>query len=260
VCTLPNLALWPSTTSGWSGRRHEALTAYTVYALTTLIIQLIWCCERHEFELGVNRELKQCRYIGSYCLTEFFGCFDKRESWCCFGSPLSRILQEQARPQLGIGWGDAENPDCRALTVAELSAIDWARVDLDEWLGILASGGQIPDITSLDLATLTGEPRAVGQALPGTRPDALQRSEARLGTLPGDTLDIRNDAGAELGTYTGSTVTTPTAACRFEPASGAPVTAGVLAFAACRSFCTTTAASHPAGAQCRFGAAIIDVH
>ncbi|MEO1065430.1 MAG: conjugal transfer mating pair stabilization protein TraN [Actinomycetota bacterium] len=235
------------------------LVAYTIYALTSLLIQLIWRCEEAEFELGVNRELKQCRYNGAYCNTELFGCFDKRESYCCFGSPLSRILQEQARPQLGLDWGTAKDPECRALSMTELGAIDWDRVDLDEWLGILASSGQIPDVTRLDLTTLTGEARSIGQAIPGMRPDALTRTEDRLEGLPGDTLDVRNDAAAELGTDTGAAGAGGTAPCRFEPRTGAPVDAGELAFAECRAFCGTSAVNHPRGAQCRFGAAIIDV-
>src|SRR5260364_12843 len=30
-------------------------------------------------------------------------CIEKRESYCCFNSPLSRMIQEQVRPQLGKG-------------------------------------------------------------------------------------------------------------------------------------------------------------
>src|SRR5260363_98333 len=35
-------------------------------------------------------------------------CIEKRESYCCFNSPLSRMIQEQVRPQLGLPFGDAE--------------------------------------------------------------------------------------------------------------------------------------------------------
>ena len=45
-----------------------------------------------------------------------------------FGSKLGRILQQQGRSQLGIGWSS-----CRGLTVAEIKRIDFAGLDLSEF-------------------------------------------------------------------------------------------------------------------------------
>ena len=70
-------------------------------------------CEQAEFELGAKRELKSCHYVGSYCASDVLGvCIERRRSYCCFTTPLARILNEQARPQLGRGWGSAKHPDC----------------------------------------------------------------------------------------------------------------------------------------------------
>jgi hypothetical protein len=52
-------------------------------------------CEEDEFELGVKRELKSCHYVGSYCKSKVLtACIERRKAYCCFNSPLARILDE----------------------------------------------------------------------------------------------------------------------------------------------------------------------
>lgn len=58
--------------------------------------------------------------------------FKKYQSHCCFKSKLARIIQVQGRQQLGIGWGDRKNPDCRSLTLEEIRRIDFAKIDFTE--------------------------------------------------------------------------------------------------------------------------------
>src|SRR5260363_162795 len=43
-------------------------------------------------------------------------CIEKRESYCCLNSPLSRMIQEQVRPQLGMPFGDAAHPQCDGIS------------------------------------------------------------------------------------------------------------------------------------------------
>ncbi|MES1942302.1 conjugal transfer mating pair stabilization protein TraN [Salinisphaera sp. T5B8] len=157
------------------------MLAYTIYSMTKLLIQIIWACEPEEFELGAKRELKSCHYTGSYCASKVLGvCVEKRQSYCCFNSPLSRIIQEQARGQLGIGWGDEEDPDCRPLTTNQLNEIDWERVNLDEWLGILSANGHWPNADNLNPEAMTG----LGSALNvGDRPDVVTRTNERIDGL-----------------------------------------------------------------------------
>ena len=57
-----------------------------------------------------------------------------RSNYCCFGTKLARLVQEQARAQRGIGWGTAQQPQCRALTVQELSLVDFTKIDLSQLL------------------------------------------------------------------------------------------------------------------------------
>ena len=69
----------------------------------------------------------------------------RSRAWCVFGSKLGRILQEQGRSQLGVGWGD-----CRGLTVAEIEGIDFANLDLSEFTEDLMDGSSDPSVSLPD--------------------------------------------------------------------------------------------------------------
>jgi conjugal transfer mating pair stabilization protein TraN len=122
------------------------MLAYTIYVVINILVDLIWECTQEEFELGAKRELKTCEYVGSYCADDsIFGCIERRRAFCCYHSPLSRIVASQALPQVGRVYGDPEAPDCAGLTIEQLASLDWDLINLDEWYGILASEGIVPD-------------------------------------------------------------------------------------------------------------------
>ena len=101
-------------------------------------------CSAEERELGRERHDGNTRYLGKYCSRRtFFGvCIRRSRAWCVFGSKLGRILQEQGRAQLGIGWGS-----CRGLTVAEVERIDFERLDLSEFTANLMDGAMEPSVS-----------------------------------------------------------------------------------------------------------------
>ena len=101
-------------------------------------------CSASERELASERNAGNTHYLGRYCSKRtFFGvCIRRSRAWCVFGSKLGRILHQQARPQLGIGWGS-----CRGFTVAEIEGIDFARLDLSEFTQDLMDGSREPAIT-----------------------------------------------------------------------------------------------------------------
>ena len=100
-------------------------------------------CSAEEIELAKERNGGNTHYLGKYCAKRtFFGvCIRRARAWCVFGSKLGRILQEQGRGQLGVGWGD-----CRGLTVAEIEGIDFEGLDLSEFTENLMDGGTEPAI------------------------------------------------------------------------------------------------------------------
>ena len=91
-------------------------------------------CDVQEQELGDWRAKRRCVEVGTYCAQKLpiIGCIEKKTTFCCFGTKLSRLIQEQGRLQLGISWGEPESPECRGLTAEELSRIDMSKMDLSE--------------------------------------------------------------------------------------------------------------------------------
>lgn len=90
-------------------------------------------CTPEEKELATFRKNSRCVRVGTFCAQEGPGfCLRKETSFCCFGNKLAKIIQEQGREQLKIGWGSPQHPDCRALTTDELSRLDFSKMDLKE--------------------------------------------------------------------------------------------------------------------------------
>lgn len=181
----PSAAIEPSPMLQTMGSVFGAvMTAYMIYQLTMLAINIIWECEESEFELAVKRQLKVTHYVGSYCADRTpFGCIQERESYCVFTSPLSRIIQEQARAQLGISWGSKKNPNCRGLTIEEISSLDWSKIDLTEWIGILKTSGRLPETPEMmdrlySMENLTGSGSALN--VDGNRENTAERNFSRM--------------------------------------------------------------------------------
>ena len=108
-------------------------------------------CSASERELAEERHAGNTHYLGKYCSkrTLFGVCIRRSRAWCVFGSKLGRILHQQARPQLGLGWGS-----CRGFTVAEIERIDFASLDLSEFTRDLMDGSREPAVTLPDAGNM----------------------------------------------------------------------------------------------------------
>ena len=103
-------------------------------------------CSAEEKELAGERHAGNTHYLGRRCAKRVLGVCVKRErEWCVFGSKLGRILHEQGRPQLGMGWGH-----CEGFTVAEIERIDFDRLDLTEFTENLEDGAREPPLVLPD--------------------------------------------------------------------------------------------------------------
>ena len=126
---------------------------YLAYQILKILGHLIFKCEEDELKLGIERKVGNCHYVGDYCAKDsFLGCVQSNDSYCCFSSPLARIIHEQARAQ-GIGadpfmrrkgYGKPKHPRCKGLTMAEMGQIDWDAIDLTEWISLLQDAGIQP--------------------------------------------------------------------------------------------------------------------
>lgn len=103
-------------------------------------------CDSEEKALGKAKSRNLTIYVGSYCSNKVLGvCLQKKEAYCLFDSKLAKIVQEQGRGgQLRIGFGSAKNSDCRGITVDELQAINFDRLNFADFYSDLESGTDIP--------------------------------------------------------------------------------------------------------------------
>lgn len=105
----------------------------------------------------------RCKTVGVKCVESLFGtCLQEKQIECCFASKLSRIIQEQGRPQLDIGWGTVDSPNCEGLTPEQFQSIDFSQIDLTEYIDDMEVRAQseidtqINDSVADDLLDITG--------------------------------------------------------------------------------------------------------
>lgn len=103
-------------------------------------------CSSDEKALGKAKEKKLIISIGEFCSKKVLGvCLEKKRSYCQFDSKLAQIVQQQGRDgQLHIGFGGAKSPDCRGISVDELQAIDFDRLDFTPFMEDLMNNQNIP--------------------------------------------------------------------------------------------------------------------
>ncbi|MCF6768396.1 conjugal transfer protein TraN [Thiotrichales bacterium 19S11-10] len=97
-------------------------------------------CSEEDQALKKARDKGITIYVGEYCDIPILsidgtpiGCRVYRKSFCVFPSELDRIVQEQGRQdQLGIGFGEAEHPDCRGMSIEEFEQLDLSTMDFSE--------------------------------------------------------------------------------------------------------------------------------
>ena len=113
---------------------------------------LIGTCTAADRLLANQIDAGLTHYVGTYCSKSFVGiCSSKAQSYCVFGSKLTRILQEQGRPQIGKTWGTPKKPDCSGFTVDQFARLDLSVMDFAEIYQDFIQAAKLPD----EAATLT---------------------------------------------------------------------------------------------------------
>lgn len=121
-----------------------------------MVVTSMMSCSAEEGQLSMKEGARLCRSIGTWCsqcirvLGKCVTCIEKTTSKCCFNSVLARILNEQGRAQLGMGWGTPQNPSCGGFSVAQLQALDFSRFDLSEFYASISP--DLPDTEALKRA------------------------------------------------------------------------------------------------------------
>lgn len=90
-------------------------------------------CTAEEIALSEKRNNGLCHYVGHYA-EKLLGLYKSSDAhvYCCFPSKFARVLQEEARKQLGKDWGTSEEPKCGGLTVDEITRLDFEKIDFRE--------------------------------------------------------------------------------------------------------------------------------
>jgi conjugal transfer mating pair stabilization protein TraN len=111
-----------------------------------------WLCSSAEKQLDEKDDKGLCHKLGSYCSDKVLGiCVTSKDAYCCFASKLTRILQEQGRPQLGKPWGSAKKGTCEGFTIDEFSRLNLSVMDFSEVVAEFTDAAKLPD----ELATST---------------------------------------------------------------------------------------------------------
>lgn len=121
-------------------------------------------CNTEEVTLGYARQEGRAVYVGRYCRhSNIFGCYAHAYVYCTFNTEIGRIIQQQGRAQLGIGWGSATAPNCRGLSPAELASVDFELIDFSDYFADAyastlppPTGQEMEDIVNSFITRLTG--------------------------------------------------------------------------------------------------------
>jgi conjugal transfer mating pair stabilization protein TraN len=116
-----------------------------IAALATPFLALALCSQK-EMQLDIKDRMGFCHKVGTYCSDSFLGvCISKTTAYCCFESKLSRILQEQGRPQIGKSWGTPKKEQCQGFTIDEFARLDLSKMDFTEVYKEFMDAAKLPD-------------------------------------------------------------------------------------------------------------------
>lgn len=132
-----------SAVTAWAALGSGGVTAIAGIATQFLTV---FMCSNAEKQLDVKDRLGLCHFVGSYCSSSFLGvCSTKRKTYCCFESKLTRILQEQGRPQINKPWAAPREETCQGFTIDEFSRLDLSQMDFSEIYSEFLEAAKLPD-------------------------------------------------------------------------------------------------------------------
>lgn len=130
---------------------------YAAYQLIKLAALLLSSCDDEEASMGMKIDQGQCiEHPEQTCDTKILGvCEVQRRHFCCYGSPLGRIIMEQAGPMLDIPFAP-QSGQCEGMTFNQIAQdLDWEAIDLSEWTDILMASGVTRTQSQMNVDGLT---------------------------------------------------------------------------------------------------------
>lgn len=86
-------------------------------------------CSQNEIYLMEQRAKDLCVYVGKKSHRTLGVTNLEKYYFCCFNNLLEKAIQLQARAQLNLNFGNADNANCRGFTLEEIDKISWEQID-----------------------------------------------------------------------------------------------------------------------------------
>lgn len=92
-------------------------------------------CNPDDENLAKKRREKRCVEVGTHCTSKHFGkCIIEKTVFCCYDSIIAKILNQEAKKQLGLDNGTPEKPECGGIEPPEeLEKVDFSKANFTEF-------------------------------------------------------------------------------------------------------------------------------
>ena len=113
---------------------YVLIILYAIYVILTFLYKIMFQCDEEDMETSQKLTLGVCHLVGVVSEKVLGMPLKDRNVYCCFNSMLARLIHEQGRQQLGLGWGTGDAPDCRGFSLGEISELNFSEMDLSEYM------------------------------------------------------------------------------------------------------------------------------
>ena len=113
-------------------------------SVAIMVVTDLMSCTQDEQKLSMKNGQNLCRFTGSYCsmqLDLLFAsiCLQTTQTYCCFNSRLSRIINTSGGPQIG-----KPATDCTGFTQDEFAMLDFSKINLSEFTAEIMANVKLP--------------------------------------------------------------------------------------------------------------------
>lgn len=116
-------------------------------------------CSQDEKILAEKRTKNLCIYVGKETEKTLGVVTLTKHYYCCFSNMLEKIIQVEARKQPALrgnffgsdGFGSGGNPDCRGLTIEELSLVDFSQIDFSTLAAEIFGKLVMPNVNDVEI-------------------------------------------------------------------------------------------------------------
>ena len=137
--------------AGLSSTVSFLMGAYTAYQITMLVNDMVTACKPDEYTVSYKLQTASCIDIRKDVCTsrsDLTGCLVKTDYYCCYFSPLARIIHEQTALTGQHPSGDINkeyyNRQCPGFLISDFAQLDFSQIDLSEWVELMMAAEFIP--------------------------------------------------------------------------------------------------------------------